>query len=363
MKTTKVAILITHGVGEQGELDTLDLFARNLVQSLQDSRGEGVQLTHRRLHGAQGMEEYVQLTDRELPGWEVDLHEFYWAPLVERQISFREILEWLEAASNGVDRPEVGWALRGMSRLGSLGEKLMPAWLDGAYRLAMGKAEELVVDTLGDVAVYTASDLRSKWHGVREEVLQGALQKVLTLLNLDYDRVILIGHSLGSVVLYDALNRLNLYMNDDAVLAAKRHKLYELITLGSPLDLTALYLSEQIGEGEYVKRLILDHVNGFRRRWPQPQGPRGTVLRSTVQDWLTELRWTNYWDLRDPLAGPLVHYWGVENVQTDNGLAWGLAHTGYFDNLQIYRDAVLRAASVEQAAKTEPSAERHLRAI
>ncbi|MBL0387300.1 hypothetical protein JJB07_11620 [Tumebacillus sp. ITR2] len=360
MEKMKIAILITHGAGEQGELDTLDVFARNLIQSLQDSRGQGLKLTHRRLHGAKGGEDYVQLTDSGRPGWEVDLHEFYWASLTERQISFRETLDWVDTASNGAGLYEVGWALRGMSSLGRLGEKLMPKWLDGAYRLLMGKATQLVVDYLGDVAVYTAGDLRSKWYGVREDVLNGAMEKLLTLINEEYDRIILVGHSLGSVVLYDALNRLNLLMNDDAVLAAKRHKLFELITLGSPLDLTALYLSERIAEEEYVKRLILDNVNGFRRRGLNPHAPEGMVLGSTVVDCLTELRWTNYWDLRDPIGGPLSQYDGVENVQTDNGRSWGLAHLGYFENLQIYREAIDRATPPEKPA--DP-AERHLRAI
>jgi hypothetical protein len=359
MEKTKIAILITHGAGEQGELDTLDVFARNLVESLQDARGTGLKLTHRRLQGAKGEHDYVQLTDRERPDWSVDVHEYYWAPHVERQISLRETLDWVGKASVGAGIDGVGLVLRAMSQLGSLGEKLMPGWLDPVYRMLMGKTANLVADYLGDVAVYTSVDQRSKWYGVREEVLNGALEKLLTLINEDYDRVLLVGHSLGSVVLYDALNRLNLYMNDDAVLAAKRHKLYELITLGSPLDMTALYLAEHIGEEAYVKRLIVDHVHGFRRRWPEVPAPQGTVLESYVTDCLSHLNWTNYWDALDPLSGPLNEYAGVKNVQVDNDRAFGFAHLGYFENLDIYRMTLDQATPIEKAVE----AERHLRAI
>lgn len=359
MEKMKIAILITHGAGNSGELDTLDLCARNLVQSLQVAHGTGLKLTHRRLQGTVGGSDYVQLTDRERPGLEVDVHEYYWAPLLERQITLNETLAWLGKASAGAGIDGVGMVLRGMSQLGALGEKLMPKWLDPVYRALMGKTAKLFVDYIGDVAVYTSEDLRSKWHEVREDVLNGALEKLLTLINEDYDRIILVGHSLGSVVLYDALNRLNLNMNDDAVLAAKRHKLFELITLGSPLDMTALYLEEHIGEDEYVKRLIMDHVHGFRRRWPELTTPEGLVLESYVTDCLSHLRWTNYWDVRDPMSGPLCEYLGVHNVQVDNERAFGWAHLGYFDNEQIYRKALERATPREKAAE----ADRHLRAI
>ncbi|PWK15995.1 hypothetical protein [Tumebacillus permanentifrigoris] len=361
MEKTKIAILITHGAGDQGELDTLDVCARNLVQSLQVARGRDLKLTHRRLQGANGGQDYVQLTDNKRSNWEVDVHEYYWASRVERQITLKETLGWMGKASDGAGIHGVGPVLRGMSQLGALGEKLMPKWLDPLYRSLMGMTAQMLVDYLGDVAVYTSGDLRSKWHEVREDVLSGALEKLLMLINEDYDRIILVGHSLGSVVLYDALNRLNLNMNDDAVLAAKRHKLFELITLGSPLDMTALYLAEHIGEHEYVKRLIVDHVNGFRRRWPEVSAPQGTVLTSYVTDCLAHLRWTNYWDVLDPIGGPLNEYLGVKNVKVDNNRAFGFAHLGYFENVEIYREALERATPRETVKVAE--ADRHLRAI
>lgn len=359
MEKQKIAILITHGAGEQEEFDTLDVFARNLVHSLQQDEERALACTHRHLQSGSASQEYVRLTDADRPGWEVDVHEYFWAPLMERQISLRETLEWLESVAQHADVGGIGLLLRLLRRLGTLGEKLMPPALDPLYKGLMGRASRMVVESLGDVAVYAAQDLRAKWHEVREHVLDGALEKIIALLHEDYDRVILVGHSLGSVVLYDALNRLNLQMNDDAVLAAKRHKLLELVTLGSPLDMTSLALTEPMQEEDYVRRLILDHVQGFRRCFGAGHVPPGTVLTSTVQDCLLHLRWTNYWDVRDPIGGPLTQFYGVENRQIDNGCAWGFAHLGYFENMQIYREMIGRFAPIGQPLEVE----RHLRAI
>ncbi len=84
-------------------------------------------------------------------------------------------------------------------------------------RLGVGFAERFLVRALRQVSLYLTDD------GIREK----ALARVLDLI--DEDTAVLLGHSLGSVVAYEAAHRL-------------AHPLPLLVTIGSPLGLrTVVY--------------------------------------------------------------------------------------------------------------------------
>ncbi|HEU4962646.1 MAG TPA: hypothetical protein VFV52_02160 [Bacilli bacterium] len=371
----KVCILIIHGIGQQGRYDTLDLFTRNLVKSLQDKLQHPLRLAHHHLRVGEEADDYVSLGYDHHGPTQVDIHEYYWAHDMERIVSFRETIEWLIQASDGAQKfydeneqfaaqfepfengrfkkrwylKHIGWVLRLFYTLGLVSSRFMPGFLDPLFRLFMGKATQLVVDYLGDVAIYTSSDVKSKFYQVRQLVLGGAQKKIKLLLERDYEKVIVVGHSLGSVIAYDALNQLNLQMNEDAELAQHKSKLSELITLGSPLDKVAFFFREHIPDEEYVKKLIIAHINGFRRKDVlipstafEPPSPLDPELSSSVRSFLRHMRWTNYWDERDPISGRLDFYNGVLNVKVDNERRWGYAHIGYWENMQIYREALER---------------------
>lgn len=69
-----------------------------------------------------------------------------------------------------------------------------------------------VVDYVGDVAIYTPTDKKSKSYEVRQHTLGGATDMIRSLISStepEYGRMGIAGHSLGSVIAYDALNRIN----------------------------------------------------------------------------------------------------------------------------------------------------------
>ena len=370
IKNRKIGILIIHGIGEQNVYETLDLFTRNLVDSLRQSRPDDeITLTHSRAQLAEGTEDYVEVCCSHDPTVRLDVHEYYWAHNMKDVISFQEIFQWLIQASDGAEKfyddnnelvrryeafedgkfkkrwylKHLGWVLRGLYKMGVVTHGFMPSFLDPIIRLFIGKPTQLLIDYLGDVAIYTSSDMKSKFYEVRQRVLQGAIQKITSLLDDDYEKIILVGHSLGSVIAYDALNRINLTMNDNEALRRHADKLTDFISIGSPLDKVAFFFREHIPQSDYVKRLVLNNVNAFRRIDTELPASPDLVFQSTVRDCLTSLNWTNYWDPKDPISGPLDFYKGVTNIQVDNGQKWGYAHVGYWQNMRIFQDAVKQA--------------------
>ena len=74
-----------------------------------------------------------------------------------------------------------------------------------------GKADKFFVDYVGDVAIYTTTDWKATHFAVRDQILREAEANIWDLLDR-YERVILVGHSLGSVIAYDVLSRVALRM-------------------------------------------------------------------------------------------------------------------------------------------------------
>lgn len=112
--------------------------------------------------------------------------------------------------------------------------------------LVSWQVRKLLVQYVGDVAVYITPHTLDRFNSLREKIREtvvGAAKAVYAARKpgsqeFEYDDVFIVGHSLGSVIVYDTLNRL---INDDEFLenekklrVSKRTRL--LLTFGSPLD-------------------------------------------------------------------------------------------------------------------------------
>lgn len=137
----------------------------------------------------------------------------------------------------------------------------------------------VLVQYLGDVAIYVMPYKLDAFNDLRKEIkdkVYKVAQAVYALKDqsdegLEYDHVIVLGHSLGSVIAYDALNRL--IHEDRESKAPKRLRVADrtplFLTFGSPLDKTAFIFGAQ-GHGTSeareslaasVQPLIQDYAN------------------------------------------------------------------------------------------------------
>lgn len=132
-----------------------------------------------------------------------------------------------------------------------------PIWVWPALIAISKLVRDLIVEYPGDVAIYVTSNKLDRFDEIRDKIKQVALDSLMPLYsayNVDskgnatsflYSKVAIVGHSLGSVVAYDTLNKL---LTLDELLknwfrVAQRTAIFE--TFGSPLDKTAFFFSFQ----------------------------------------------------------------------------------------------------------------------
>lgn len=292
----KIAILVIHGIGEQEPFETLDAFAKPFIQLYQHK-----EVALRKRHELKKMSDWVEscvFSSANNPSTpEIDIYEYYWAHVPQRQISAPEVLRWAADVANGAksfyrgrkdfmknsDKNEGLFKKDGefdllkypVRLLG--GGNLLRFGISFIWRMipkanfpidwVMRKISGSIVDLLGDVAVYCSMDKKSQYFEVRRRILSGAVEKAWALLkNDEYNGVLLVGHSLGSVIAYDTLDRLNREMNVNPGLKKCAPKVKGLVTFGSPLDKIAFFFGEQIDKvNQPYRYAITSQLHGFRR--------------------------------------------------------------------------------------------------
>ena len=210
---------------------------------------------------------------------------------------------------------------------------------------------QLLVQYPGDVAAYIASHTLDAFDEIRSEIKTriGKVAKAIYGSN-EYHGVVWVGHSLGSVVAYDALNAL---ITDDE-LAGRTQGVVErtnlLLTFGSPLDKTAFIFASQWGNTTETREavsasfqpLILDYAR-FRR-----------------------IRWVNIYSRCDVISGHLRFYDVPEDeakpderlpVANKKDLAAStplLAHVEYWNNRLLFRE-IYEGLMHGEAMVTQPT--------
>jgi len=196
---------------------------------------------------------------------------------------------------------------------------------------------------LGDIALYVKGPADSPFGRTRAR-LQGALVAQLrALLSADpdagYDVVVLVGHSLGSVLALDALDILAMegIAHGAAGPNPDLQRLRGLFTFGSPLDKVAYLFRERIADDEAVHAQLAAFWRGTRRR-PEPRDP-GPYALAPRPEGLSRLRWWHLHAPLDPISDPLWLY-RVDARHTLTGGPWWGAHGHYWRDPRVF--ALLR---------------------
>ena len=203
--------------------------------------------------------------------------------------------------------------------------------------VAFGIMRKKLVQYMGDVASYVSPHVLDRFMNIRQDIKRwvvGAAHDVYGLERADgtheYDAVVLVGHSLGSVVAYDTLNALLNAdaANDAALRVAERTRM--LVTFGSPLDKTAFIFSQH----------------------RKPQAETRGLMAAAVQplicsyEHFRRIEWVNIYSKRDPVSDALELYddptaedfdrFGVRNVHDCDACVPLAAHMEYWDNACLY---------------------------
>jgi SAM-dependent methyltransferase len=193
-----------------------------------------------------------------------------------------------------------------------------------------------LIEYAGDVAAYISPYKASKFEDIRNQIQGVGLNVAKVIYGFDnvtpvpdYQRVVIAGHSLGSVLAYDTLNAI---INLDLTSATPGSKQVvarttKLITFGSPLDKTAFL---------------------FRNQSNHVKDPLREQMVSSIQPLILDYAafrkpnfWTNLWSPRDVISGSLEYYddpsirdahspLAVENLKDPAGTTLFVAHVQYW---------------------------------
>lgn len=245
----------------------------------------------------------------------------------------------------------------------------------------------IFVDYLGDVALYVTADETSTFYRTRSEILEKATEKLRYLLR-NYSHVALAGHSLGSVIAYDTINRLRMEtqltsksrssMSTRYVLAVidqisqlpggkfkeglaetvarlqeslkegagdyktpltseEFDRLKVFITFGSPLDKVWYFFRQRVKSDEKVRAHILYELHGFRRISDLLTTDRTIHDKGSLPE--DNVRWLNFYSLMDPISAKLSFYERVHNQRLKYRVP-GLSHTRYWNDPRFYHAVI-----------------------
>jgi hypothetical protein len=212
--------------------------------------------------------------------------------------------------------------------------RLLVTWV--AVMLLSGAVRRFLVQYLGDVAVYVESHTVDRFAELRTRIRECVTDRVRAVYAATgqeaYAGVVVVGHSLGSVVSYDVLNQL---LCEDAIDrqagrptrdVARRTPLF--LTFGSPLDKTAFIFAIQ------------------HRRTTQAREALAASSQPMLQEyaWRPD-RWVNIYSPWDIISGALEYYdvpgasdrRHVTNEKDPDATTLLMAHVEYWEDALLPR--------------------------
>lgn len=161
-----------------------------------------------------------------------------------------------------------------------------------------GFVRGFLLQYVGDVAAYISSHTVSKFAEVRDAIQACALDVTEAVYRqriegaaFTYPAIVVVGHSLGSVVAYDALNKLLVKEALDSAPLEVAQRTRMLLTFGSPLDKTA-----------FIFRSFRRHPTGAREALAAAKQPMILDYGNRPR------RWINIHSPNDWISGSLEYY-------------------------------------------------------
>ena len=220
-----------------------------------------------------------------------------------------------------------------------------PAWVWPFLILFSAKVREILVQYVGDVAIYVQSNKLDRFDEVRTKIKDAARSVASALYTayapksqsddapqFQYDKIALVGHSLGSVIAYDTLNRLMLddWLCDGALEVAERTA--TMVTFGSPLNKTAFLFTIQGKDSLRIRERLACTVQPLIMSYPK----------------FRKFKWINVFSRNDIISGHLRFYdlpgyqnppvpkEAVQNVKDRDAAVPLMAHVAYWKNKTVW---------------------------
>lgn len=426
----KLAILVVHGIGEQRPMDTLRGFARALLsassrypsfRSVPDRASELQELRCLRAHHGGPA------------GQQFHFFEYYWAHRVF-ETSWGHVASWMKSLL-WRRSARVPPHLRGLHAafwvaalffalslpfgLGGLLANVAlvvdgSRWVGGLAFLLMALIQLVLLEIVGDAARYLSRSPSSI--ALRHEIRSEGIKLLKALHTADYDEIVVVGHSLGSVIAYDMLrslwtelggyydgpkphaqpalaalessgttaanvdayHTLQRALFEEETRAKSRWRVSQLITLGSPLAHAAILLASDAADLTMLQAErelprcppVVDRVPGatsvrFSYDWADPTCPAGHYKQLHHAAVFAVVRWTNlYFPVSlgvagDVVGGPLRDTFGsgIRDVPVTTPFLGGLLDRTPLSHTRYWDDPHARARAAADVASIDAERE------
>ena len=201
----------------------------------------------------------------------------------------------------------------------------MVAWLSGLHeprvwllvsafglRYVLSFSKDFLVDTLGDIQIYTTQDENARFYALRTQIIRTVGDVVLNVVKSKddsgaptYDKIILAGHSLGTTVMMDVIIALHDLVEANGLAVDDWRRIRALVTFGTALEKTRFFFDVRnpnlSGAILQFRRDVYGHVftsDAMALNGPCPLPP----VRPNG------IFWANFWYATDVVANAIVSY-------------------------------------------------------
>jgi hypothetical protein len=239
-----------------------------------------------------------------------------------------------------------------------------PAWVWPFLILFSAKVREILVQYVGDVAIYVRPNKLDRFDVVRSEIKEAARSVVSALFTayaptsqpgavpeFQYDKIALVGHSLGSVIAYDTLNRLMLddWLCKGALKVAERTA--TMVTFGSPLNKTAFLFTIQGKDSLRIRERLACTVQPLIMSYPKFRWKLQWINIYSRNDIVSGC--LKFYDLPgyqdkpaagDPTPDPTIKRVKVKNIKDRDAAVPLVAHVAYWKNKTVWSSLLSQIA-------------------
>ena len=203
---------------------------------------------------------------------------------------------------------------------------------------------------LGDLYLWTTYQETAGKNEKRRKILDTSMGYLSHILRDDNcERVLVIGHSMGTTVAHDTILELARLNRAKKIKDSKRidlplHKLQQFVTFGSVID-KVHYLFETVSSPSYRYTSVVDNIRGDLGTPPFSDYFDNKDKTEKLQ--LPHIHWINFWDQADLASSPLYtptnrhfylqHNYLVDNYEVVNNCAPlpNNAHSTYLQNREV----------------------------
>ena len=387
------AVIVIHGIGEQFPLQTLDNFSQTFKKALNNfykPKGCDYRFIHRQANfelpaeRELWIENYISIEAG--PDYPVfDVYEYYWAHQMTDQATIDDVIKWLNKASKNASRRYSNGTIKENIEerrdkdqeptvkkfydsnnefvsdcfirsigLGTIIWFLIRAlettllsrvpFFYNLYKFLKAKAEETIVKYIGDAVVYTTTDRKMRHYDVRKKIIYDARLFIeLLLKNPKYNAVFIAGHSLGSVIAYDVLARIQKRpikedkADDAEKWQAAYNKIKGLFTFGSPLDKINLYFNQLKEESEILRIQMTENIYSFKKSSSKKGNSENEIMEDQTIENIKDVPWLNIYDGNDPISDRLYLFNVDRQINLEMKEKYGIAHTKYWEDERVYK--------------------------